>query len=347
MAESLFQTKDQYNCSVCLELMKDPATIPCGHSYCMSCIKAYWEQDEFSRPRCPQCRHEFHTKPALNKNTMLAEILEKLRNTTLQGSPAQPGEVVCDLCTDIKLRAVRSCLECRASYCETHLQPHYDIPALKKHKLVVATEIQTCPRHDKLLEAFCRTDNMCICLSCVMDEHKGHDTVSSAAERDEKQATLEANKCTFVTKRKKREKELHELREATEAHAQSAQQSVEDTELAFTSLVSFLEKNCSEVIEKIRAQEESYLDQSADLQEQLELEIAMLMGQEDVIDKFLQTEDNVYFLQNFKNMPSASGAEESPSRTLQPVVSFSAVSHMVYEFKEKLEIFWKQKVNNV
>ncbi|KAB5540135.1 hypothetical protein PHYPO_G00097830 [Pangasianodon hypophthalmus] len=269
MAESLFQTKDQYNCSVCLELMKDPATIPCGHSYCMSCIKAYWEQDEFSRPRCPQCRHEFHTKPALNKNTMLAEILEKLRNTTLQGSPAQPGEVVCDLCTDIKLRAVRSCLECRASYCETHLQPHYDIPALKKHKLVVATEIQTCPRHDKLLEAFCRTDNMCICLSCVMDEHKGHDTVSSAAERDEKQATLEANKCTFVTKRKKREKELHELREATEAHA------------------------------------------------------------------------------NFKNMPSASGAEESPSRTLQPVVSFSAVSHMVYEFKEKLEIFWKQKVNNV
>ncbi|MCJ8744019.1 hypothetical protein PDJAM_G00101460 [Pangasius djambal] len=347
MAGSLLQDKDQYNCSVCLELMKDPVTISCGHSYCMSCIKTYWEQDEFRRPQCPQCRHEFPTIPALNKNTMLAEILEKLRTTTLQGSPAQPGEVVCDFCTDLKLRAVRSCLECRASYCETHLQPHFDIPALNKHKLVVATEIQTCPRHDKLLEAFCRTDNTCICLSCVMDEHKGHNTVSSAAERDEKQVTLQADKLKFVEKRKEKEKQLQELREATEAQQQSTQQSVEDTELAFTSLISFLEKSCSEVVEKIRAQEESYMDQSADLQEQLELEIAMLMGQEDVIDKLLQTEDNVYFLQNFESMPSPSGAEELPCQSLEPVVSFSDMSKKVSEFKTKLEIFCKQELDNI
>lgn len=168
----------------------DPVTIPCGHSYCMSCITVYWDRELSTQ--CPQCRQEFPTRPALNKNTMLAEILEKLRDITPQGSPparcpAQPGGVECDFCTDVKLKAVRSCLECRASYCETHLQPHYDFPALRKHKLVVATEIPTCPRHDKLLEAFCRTDNTCICMSCVMDEHKGHDTVSAAAERDEKQ----------------------------------------------------------------------------------------------------------------------------------------------------------------
>lgn len=195
MAASLFRDRDQYNCSVCLDLMNDPVTIPCGHSYCRSCIKHYWDRDESRRARCPQCRQDFPKTPALNKNTMLAEILETLRNTTLQGSPpsppaqtsAQPGEVECDFCTDVKLRAVRSCLECRAAYCETHLQPHYDFPALRKHKLVVAAEILTCPRHDRLLEAFCRTDNILICMSCVMDEHKGHDTVSSAAERDEKQ----------------------------------------------------------------------------------------------------------------------------------------------------------------
>lgn len=192
MAESLLRDRDQYSCSVCLDLMTDPVTIPCGHSYCMSCITAYWTRDPSSTTRCPQCRHEFRPRPVLNKNTMLAEILETLRSSTLQGSrparcPAQPGEVACDFCPDVKLRAVKSCLECRASYCETHLQPHYDFPALKKHKLVVATDIPTCPRHDKLLEAFCRTDNVCICMNCVMDEHRGHDTVSSAAERDEKQ----------------------------------------------------------------------------------------------------------------------------------------------------------------
>lgn len=78
---------------------------------------------------------------------------------------------------------------------------------------------------------------------------------------------------------------------------QSTEQSVEDTEVAFTSLVSSLEKSCSEVVEKIRAEERSYQDRSAELQEQLECETARLRVQEDVMDKLLQTEDNVYFLQ--------------------------------------------------
>lgn len=187
MAESLLQDDDQYNCSVCLELMKDPVTIPCGHSYCMTCINEYWKRNQLIKTQCPQCRHEFPTRPALNKNTLLAEILEKLMNPKFQGSLPAVGEVECDFCTGRKLRAVRSCLQCQASYCDMHLQPHYNVPALKKHKLVDATDIPTCPTHDKLLEAFCRTDNMCICMSCVMDEHKGHDTVSSAEEREEKQ----------------------------------------------------------------------------------------------------------------------------------------------------------------
>ncbi|XP_060772261.1 probable E3 ubiquitin-protein ligase MID2 isoform X2 [Neoarius graeffei] len=321
MAMSVFRDGDQYNCSVCLDLMKDPVTIPCGHSYCMSCIEAYWSQDQIGTTRCPQCRHEFPTRPALNKNTMLAEILEDLRTTTSQSSRptlafAHRGEVECDFCTGVKLRAVRSCLECRAAYCETHLQPHYDFPALQRHKLIVATRIPMCPRHDRLLEAFCRTDNTCICMSCVVDEHKGHDTVSSAAERDQKQ--------------------------------QSTQESVETTQLACSSLTMSIEKSCLEVIERIRAQEGIYKDRSLDLQEQLELEIAILMGQEELMDKLLQTEDHVYFLQNFESMPSPSGAEELPSQTFKPPVSFSDdVSNMVSEFKAKLEIFCKQELENM
>lgn len=78
---------------------------------------------------------------------------------------------------------------------------------------------------------------------------------------------------------------------------QAALQSIKDTELAFHSLITCIKKNCSEVVKQIRDQEETYQDQSTDLQEELELEIAMLMGQEDVMDKLLHTEDNVYFLQ--------------------------------------------------
>uniref|UniRef100_A0A3Q0SJU0 RING-type domain-containing protein n=1 Tax=Amphilophus citrinellus TaxID=61819 RepID=A0A3Q0SJU0_AMPCI len=49
-------TEEQFNCPVCLDLPNDPVTIPCGHSYCMACIKDYWSKDD---PKgiysCPQC----------------------------------------------------------------------------------------------------------------------------------------------------------------------------------------------------------------------------------------------------------------------------------------------------
>uniref|UniRef100_A0A3P9PS83 FinTRIM family, member 67 n=1 Tax=Poecilia reticulata TaxID=8081 RepID=A0A3P9PS83_POERE len=186
--------KDQFNCSICLDVMKNPVTIPCGHSYCSDCIQNYWDQDDFLGVFvCPQCRQSFSPRPVLARNTMLTDVVEKFKTTTLQAASvprdnrclAKADDVECDVCTGRKSKAVKSCLVCLASYCDVHLQPHYESAAFKKHKLVSASkrlQETICPQHDKLLEVYCRTDRRCICYLCLTDEHKGHDTVLAEAE---------------------------------------------------------------------------------------------------------------------------------------------------------------------
>ncbi|XP_033960810.1 E3 ubiquitin-protein ligase TRIM62-like [Pseudochaenichthys georgianus] len=75
---------DSVSCWICLDVMKGPVTIPCGHSYCMGCIKHYWDGEEQEKKEsCPQCRKAFTLRPALVKDTMLAFLVERPNRTEL------------------------------------------------------------------------------------------------------------------------------------------------------------------------------------------------------------------------------------------------------------------------
>ncbi|KAG9332295.1 hypothetical protein JZ751_015397, partial [Albula glossodonta] len=91
-----------------------------------------------------------------------------------------PGGVACDLCTDGNVRAVKFCVTCTASYCETHIRQHYTVPALQRHTLEEApTDLQPelCPQHHRALEGYCNTDRKPICSLCALQTHRGHDVV--------------------------------------------------------------------------------------------------------------------------------------------------------------------------
>lgn len=133
-------TENHFRCSVCAEVLRDPVSIPCGHSYCRKCITSYWSQPNHGGLyACPQCSQTHRSWPELYTNSALAEVVKKLQHyspVVPAGSCAAPGDVVCDFCSGRKLKAVKSCLTCMASFCEPHIRQHYTVPVLQKHTLV-------------------------------------------------------------------------------------------------------------------------------------------------------------------------------------------------------------------
>ncbi|XP_075877810.1 finTRIM family, member 67 [Nelusetta ayraudi] len=340
--------KDQFNCSVCLEILKDPVTIPCGHSYCSNCIKNYWDQDDFLGVfACPQCRKHFSPRPLLARNTMLADVVEKFRTTGFQefttppdNSPAEANDVQCDVCAGLKNKAVKSCLVCLASYCELHIQPHYDSAAFKTHKLVSATkrlQETICGQHNKLLEVFCRTDRQCICYLCLTDEHKGHDTVLAEVEIQDKQRVLVNMKRCSQAHITQREKEAQELQQAILCLTRSARSVVEESDALFTQLIRWIELKRFEVRELVKVQEKTSIGQAELLLEKIQKEIAELKMNEDELDKLSLIEDHISFLQSCQSVQVPPELSTLPPVTADPSLSFGPVLTAVSDLKGLLQ----------
>uniref|UniRef100_A0A8C1AD18 Tripartite motif-containing protein 16 n=1 Tax=Cyprinus carpio carpio TaxID=630221 RepID=A0A8C1AD18_CYPCA len=300
---------------------------------------------------CPQCRQTFSPRPALARNTMLAEVVEKLKKTRLSADcDAGAGDVQCDVCTGRKYRAVKSCLVCLNSYCQNHLEQHESLFKGKRHNLTDATgrlQQMICQKHEKILEVFCRTDQECICMLCTMYEHKNHNIVSAADQRTETQHQLKETQKTLQQRIQQREKDLQQLRETVESHKRSAQTAVEDSERIFTELIRSIERSRSELIRLIRDQEKTAVSRAEERLERLQQEINDLRRRDAELEQLSHTQDHIQFLQSFQSLsepPESTDVNDDPFSSL---FSFDGLRESVHQLRDKLEDYCKEELKKI
>uniref|UniRef100_A0A8B9HCN6 B30.2/SPRY domain-containing protein n=1 Tax=Astyanax mexicanus TaxID=7994 RepID=A0A8B9HCN6_ASTMX len=83
--------RQQFLCSICLDVFTDPVSTPCGHNFCMICIKTCW--DDCQQSYCPLCKEKFTKRPELKVNTTLREVVEHFKKKHVLDKP----EVLCDV----------------------------------------------------------------------------------------------------------------------------------------------------------------------------------------------------------------------------------------------------------
>ncbi|KAI2645766.1 Tripartite motif-containing protein 16 [Labeo rohita] len=368
MAEARF-SQDEFMCPVCLDLLKDPVTIHCGHSYCKSCITGCWDQEDRMKVySCPQCRQTFASRPALARNTMLAEVVDKLKKIKLPADCyAGAGDVQCDVCTRKKYKAVKSCLVCLNTYCQNHLEQHESLFEGKRHNLTDVTgrlQEMICHEHEKHLEIshldLTRFPGVPLQTRYASDAATGVLQLwdvfrppvphTSAARYSSEAATLKQLKETqrlFQQRIQQRKKDLQQLREAVKSHKRSAQTAVQDSERIFAELIRSIERSRSELIQLIRDQERAAVSQAEGRLERLRQEINDLRRRDAELERLLHTQDHIQFLQGFQSL---SAPPEPTDVNVSPFIflfSSDGLKESVHQLKDKLEDFCKEELKKI
>ncbi|XP_039668656.1 E3 ubiquitin-protein ligase TRIM21-like isoform X5 [Perca fluviatilis] len=310
-AANYLQSEDQFLCSICLDLFTDPVTTPCGHNFCKNCITEHWNTS--NRCLCPLCKEGFITRPDLRVNTFISEMVTLFRQSAQQKASSssseqqvsKQGEVPCDVCTGTKLKALKSCLVCLVSYCETHLEPHLTASRMKRHQLIDPVENlegRMCTEHDTPLELFCKTDQTCVCMLCTVLDHKKHYVVPMKVEYEGKKVELGKTEAEIQKMIQKRQLKIQEIKHSVDLSEEDADREIAEGVQVFTSLMESVERGLNELIDMIKEKQKTTEKQAKAFIKELEQEISELMKRSTEVEQVLSSEDHLHLLQSVQSL---------------------------------------------
>ncbi|XP_072170303.1 uncharacterized protein [Diadema setosum] len=229
-------------CPLCIDLLKSPKLLSCGHTFCKECLCLL--QSSGGNPNhisCPLCRQRTEVKDGnvsnLNTNLQVQSLVDDMAGAI------QP----CTVCTSTdRPNAKTYCQSCKAYMCDKCHVKHNEWPANTTHQIVTVEDIRQgrahikkkvlCPSHDQdegeqYCSDVCLDCQKIMCMRCRMLDHqpKDHKVLSNAQYS------------------KQRLQEIYGLNEQSKVYKDELETFIKDVSQKRTNTIAHIEEKKKEI----------------------------------------------------------------------------------------------------
>ncbi|TNM85504.1 hypothetical protein fugu_007775 [Takifugu bimaculatus] len=373
-----FLCEDQFTCSICLEVFENPVSTPCGHSFCQRCISSYWDGGRGGNRVyfCPICKESFRKRPELHINRTLKEITEQFKHIASAGSPEEggdggglgrgsgkdpvsqshltltqrPGEMPESVIAEMMTRFQRMPPPAgpHAPGSVQHPEspvadpPPYHTPPPRRYTLSGPSSssppLPLCPIHQRGLEFFCRTDNICICSTCVdKADHRGHNITPAKREWQIRKSQLGISETELRDLLSEREKKVEEIQESLEEIQAVAESQTDGAVGVFSKFISSVERCQADVLEVIELSRRAAEHRAQSLLKELEEEISELKNRSAALSLLTRSEDYVHFLKTFPGLSTHPPTKDWTGACVESELTSGAALRTVGQVMEQMQ----------
>ncbi|XP_048041733.1 E3 ubiquitin-protein ligase TRIM39 isoform X2 [Megalobrama amblycephala] len=343
-----FLSEEQLLCSICLDVFDNPVSAPCGHSFCMACIRHYW--DTAKHCQCPLCKQTFKRRPDLHINRTLREITEQFKRMvaspgdsggvgaggeaeeggmtqeTVDGAQ-KPGHLPGLLLNEMKQRLSRhkvhsnsqACHEERGSEQTPNTNTNGTQPpvidrqlSLRRYTLSGAADamkVPLCPKHHCNLELFCLSDRECICIECGQTEHQSHNITCAEKEWRSNKMKISITETEIQEMTRERMQKVEEIKQSL-VDIRLAENEVQRSMQLFGVLMSSLERSQAGLLEVTEINRRSAEHQAEVMIRELEQEITELKTRSTALAKLAKTENFVTGLKGYSDLSTPTSMKD-------------------------------------